>query len=491
MDFYTHFFLNNNDLCVNAIENGKRVKKKYKLRPSLYITSEVGTHKNLSGNNIGEMKFDSVYEAKNFIKENRGGSSNLIFGFPRFEYTKISELYSPDTIDTGYDSAFINVVYIDIETTCEDGFPDINLANETVNAITIGKDGILYTLGLQELDHKIDNYVYCESETVLLEKFLELWKHFDPDIVSGWFIEFFDIPYLVNRIDKILGRSKELSPWGILKRREVKNKFGNDDDVTYELKGISILDYIALYKKFTYTMQESYKLDHIAYVELGERKLDYSEYGNKLHLLYQEDYTKFIEYNRKDVELVVNLENKMKLIELVLGTAYSAKANYNDVFMNVRIWDVIIANYLRITSGIHVPTIPNNKDDLGYEGAFVKHPIPGMYEWVTSFDLTSLYPSLIMQYNISPETYHTDSEGFDLSADDVIGANENYEAAIEYANERNLTLTGNGSMYTKEFRGFLPILMERFFNKRQEAKEHMLDADKMIQKLDKYLIENT
>ena len=170
---------------------------------------------------------------------------------------------------------------------------------------------------------------------------------------------------------------------------------------TYNIRGVAALDYFDLYRKFTYSAQESYRLDHIAKVELGESKA-----GNPFDTFrewYTKDYQSFIEYNINDVELVDRLEDKMKLIELCLTMAYDAKVNYIDVLGTVRYWDIIIYNHLR-EKKIVIPQKVSNEKFEKYEGAYVKDPQVGMQNWVMSFDLNSLYPHLIMQYNISPET---------------------------------------------------------------------------------------
>ena len=169
---------------------------------------------------------------------------------------------------------------------------------------------------------------------------------------------------------------------------------------SYTLDGIAALDYLDLYKKFTYSNQERYTLDHIAFVELGERK-DGNPYET-FREWYTKDYQSFIEYNIQDVEIVDKLEDKMKLIELALTMAYDAKVNFTDVLGTVRYWDILIYNYLR-ERNIVIPQKSDNKKVEKFEGAYVKDPQVGMHNWVMSFDLNSLYPHLIMQYSISPE----------------------------------------------------------------------------------------
>jgi DNA polymerase elongation subunit (family B) len=227
-------------------------------------------------------------------------------------------------------------------------------------------------------------------------KFMDVWrsKQFSPDVVTGWNVEQFDIPYLVNRFRRVVGSefTKKLSPWGIINEREIVNAFGTQK--LQEIVGISCLDYLAMYKKFSFQMQESYKLDHIAHQELGERKLDYSDYAN-LQDLYERDYQKYIEYNIKDVALVRKLDQKLKMIEQVYAIAYDGKVNFQDAFTSVRMWDIIIHNYL-LNQNIVIPFFKKQEKERQIEGAFVKDPKPGMHNWVVSFDLNSLYPHLMM-----------------------------------------------------------------------------------------------
>ena len=243
--------------------------------------------------------------------------------------------------------------------------------------------------------------------------------------------------------------------------------------LTCELAGISVIDYLDLYKKFTYTNQESYRLDHIAFVELGQRKLDHSEFDT-FKDFYTGNWQKFIEYNIIDVELVDRLEDKMKLIELALTMAYDAKVNYNDVFFQVRTWDAIIYNYLK-KKNIVIPPKERSEKDSQYAGAYVKEPIPGKYDWVVSFDLNSLYPHLIMQYNISPETL-LDTRHPSTTVDKILNEQITFEMYKDYA------VCANGAMYRKDVKGFLPELMEKMYGDRVVFKKKMLAAKQQYEK---------
>ena len=319
---------------------------------------------------------------------------------------------------------------------------------------------------------------------MLLIKFVEKWRSFGftPDIVTGWNIETFDIPYLVNRIRKILGETfvKNLSPFGILVEGSVP--FNGREQQVYYPAGISILDYLQLYKKFSYTPQESYKLDYIASQELNEKKLDYSEYSS-LNELYIKNPQKYIEYNVKDVLLVERLEDKLGLIELVVTIAYDARVNYNDAFITVKLWDVIIHNHLLNNKGVVVPQYKRESKGNSISGGYVKDPQIGRHNWTVSFDLTSLYPHLIIGFNISPETYRGSYE-IPTSKENYIdlilsGYMDNIRPELL---KNNFTMSGLGCFFTRDFRGFLPELMKKLFEERKIYKKKMLDAKKAMEK---------
>jgi len=344
------------------------------------------------------------------------------------------------------------------------------------------KDDMYVVLGCGEFttdDPKV-KYLKCKDESELLLKFLDVWraKQFSPDIVTGWNIEFFDIPYIVNRIKRILGDSmaKKLSPWELLEERTVT--IAGRDNQVYVPVGISLLDYMQMYRKFTFTMQESYRLDHIANIELGERKLDYSEYES-LFDLYKKNYQLFIEYNIRDVDLVGRLDDKLKLIEQVFAIAYDAKVNYQDTFTSVRMWDVIIHNYL-LSQNIVVPQLKVTEKERQIIGAYVKDPQVGMHKWVVSFDLNSLYPHLIMQYNISPETYvgHVSAINGEDGVEKILNGYLNEPSVRNQLLSSNLTCAASGCMFDKDYQGFLPRLMQKMYDDRVIYKKRMIEAKK-------------
>jgi len=389
-----------------------------------------------------------------------------VYGNTQYPYTYISDTYKGRV---NWDLEKLLMVTIDIEVQCENGFPSPSKAEEELLSITIknhqSKRIAVWGIGDFKTDREDITYIKCESEVHLLKEFLVFWEKYWPDIVTGWNSEFFDIPYICNRIKKLFGEKelKRLSPWGGVRDREVY-QMGRTHQV-YDIQGIAALDYFDLYRKFTYSAQESYRLDHIAFIELGERKE-----GNPYETFrewYTKDYQSFIEYNINDVELVDKLEDKMKLIELCLTMAYDAKVNYTDVLGSVRYWDILIYNYLR-EKNIVIPQKSKSEKVEKFEGAYVKDPLVGMHKWVMSFDLNSLYPHLIMQYNISPETLVSSSEKKDGLVNKILNG--------EIKNDTDYCMTPNGAFFRKDKRGFLPEIMEIMYNDRTKYKKLMLDA---------------
>ena len=466
MDFYTSVFQRGDKIYVRGFKNGKRSKFIENYHPYMFIQKQGGKYRTLDNKPVEKMQFDSISDAKDFIGRYEDVSNMEIYGLNAFTYVYIFDAFKGEI---NYDPKTIRIGNIDIEVAADEGFPDIQKADKEITAIALRFQGTNYVFGC---GHFISNdpntsYLRCKNEYDLLAKFLLAWQHLDMDIVTGWNVEFFDMPYLVNRIKSLLGLSeaKKLSPWGILNERMVE--FKGKENQSYEPVGITVLDYYQLYRKFTFGNQESYKLDYISQIELGEKKVDYSEYGNLLEL-YKKDYQKFIEYNIQDVVLVEKLDDKLKFLEQVMALAYDAKVNYSDTMTTVRSWDVIIHNYL-LEQNIVIPQFKKQPDNEALVGGHVKEPKIGLSKWVVSFDLNSLYPHLIMQYNISPETF-VGKVGFP-SIDYLLEGDWEYrDGMVAYA--------ANGCTYKKDKQGFLPALMEKMYNSRAEYKKLMLEAKK-------------
>ena len=356
-------------------------------------------------------------------------------------------------------------------------FPDIETADQEILLISLkdshtGRITVFGSRPYEATDPDVD-YLEFKTEVGLLKAFLHFWISNFPDVITGWNVQLFDIPYIIKRIERVIGEkeSKMISPWKSILYREIYIK--GRKQIAYDISGISCLDYLELYKKFTYTNQESYRLDHICSVELGAKKLDHSEYDT-FKEFYTKNWKKFVDYNIIDVRLVDQLDDKMKLIELAITMAYDAKVNFEDVYSQVRMWDNIIYVYLSKRNLVIPPKHESRKDNK-YAGAYVKEPTPGIYDWVVSFDLNSLYPHLIMQYNLSPETLK-DHRHPTATVDRLLNKE------IELFDLCGQTLCANGTYYDTNKRGFLPELMDKIYQERTIYKKRMLKAKQEYEK---------
>jgi len=474
MKFYTNVEQAGNRLLVRGYEGGSPFSYRVPYNPTLYVASKnYSDWKTLEGDCVEPLKLGSINDAKEFVKKYREVDDFDIYGNTRYLYQYIVEEHPEDEIR--YDTSKIRIFNIDIETAAENGFPDIESADQEILAISI-KDsytGRIVVFGARPFDNtdsEVD-YMHFRTEESMMSAFLQYWNENYPDVVTGWNVQLFDIPYIARRVTRILGEkaAKSLSPWKLISSREIYIK--GRKQIAYDLPGISTLDYLELYRKFTYTNQESYRLDHICLVELGERKLDHSEYDT-FREFYENNWQKFIEYNIHDVRLVDKLDNKMKLLDLAFTMAYDAKVNYEDVFSQVRMWD----NYIYCELNKRKIAIPPKRDalkDAKYAGAYVKEPKSGRYDWVVNFDLNSLYPHLIMQYNISPETLADDRHPT-VTVDKIL------QQEVEI--DGDLAVCANGAQYKKDTQGFLPLMMQKMYDSRVIFKKKMIKAKQQYEK---------
>ena len=474
MDFYTNVCRTRDKILVKGYQGRKQVKMAVSYRPNHYIPSKKGetAYRALDGRHLEVVNLNSMGGARKFRERYAGVDGFEIHGYDRYIYTYIADKFQGDI---EFNQKLIKTASLDIECECEDGFPDPMIAGEKVNAISIkpfGKECVVFGIGPWEHDRTDVIYYNCKNEAALLIEFIKYWRKESFDIITGWNVNSFDITYLCNRIDKILGEDehKKLSPWNQSDVREFTSQ-GYQKNMVFNLYGVNVLDYLELYRKHTFVNQESYRLDHIANVELGKGKLDYSEYGN-LHTLYRQDYAKFLEYNVQDAVLVEQLEEKLGLIELVQTMSYNAKCNYNDTFGMVKYWETIIYNFLK-EQNIQTPPQrlkTGNDKNKPIIGAYVKEPLVGGHNWVVSFDLNSLYPHIIMQYNISPEKM---VKGYkeDVSIDRLL----NKQCDLSYLKQQNNTVCPNGTKFTRDRQGFLPELMEKFYDERRMWKKKMIE----------------
>lgn len=477
MDLYTNIGIRGNRILFRGYKNsgGRKQRVQYadpNFQPTIFLKSNKPSQwKTLDGVAVEPMQPGSILDCRQFIDQYKDVGGLSVYGNTDY----VAQFISTNYKEIDYSFSDLKVCFLDIETECENGFPDPNRADERVLIVTLGCGGIYHCLTLDKAVSPQPNakvYEY-DNEAEMLSAFIELWRAEDYDIITGWNTQLFDIPYLVNRIAKILGDDavKRLSPWNDVKTRNISMK-GKMYEV-FDIVGIASLDYLDLYRKFTFVNQESYRLDNIAFVELGERKASYAEY-DKMSDFYKQNFQAFLEYNIKDVQLVERLEEKLKLLELAVALAYSAKVNFGDVFSQVRTWDSIIYHHLN-DQKIAIPPKKDGDKSEQFAGAYVKDPIVGMHKWVVSFDLDSLYPHLIMQYNISPETKIRGKVKQRIGIDSLLESLQNgtYEAN-EYST------AANGVSFSRDHRGFLPALMDTMYQERKVYKQKMLDCKRRL-----------
>ena len=477
MNFYTYARHYGNDILFRGVKNGKRFTARHEFQPTLFVKSkEKSKYKSIFGENVSPIKFPTNKEATAFFDSYKDVENFPIFGQNYYAYQYITENY-PGEIQ--WDANEMLIYSIDIETTSEGGFPNVDSPSEKVLVITLQNNNTkkITTFGLgeftptKETNHLDIDYQGFDTEEQLLDTFLTWWQDNCPDIITGWNSNLFDMPYLITRVQRVLGENehKRFSPFKLINKRPIR--FANREMTAFEITGVAQLDYLDLYKKFTYVTRESYKLDFIAETELGKNKLESG--FDTFKEFYDGDWNRFVEYNIIDTVIVDELEDKMKLIELAITMAYDAKCNYNDVFSAVRTWDSLLYNHLwEKDIVIHQG---GGRKDRQIEGAFVQEPKPGSYEWVASFDATSLYPSILMQHNMSPETIVPGFK-YNVSVDDQL---DRYQ--LDKLKEKNYTMAGNGSCYTREKKGLFPEIVQKFFNDRLKYKKLMQKAQKDFQ----------
>tara|TARA_B100001121_G_scaffold143986_1_gene125947 strand:+ start:85 stop:2592 length:2508 start_codon:yes stop_codon:yes gene_type:complete len=480
MKFYTNVFQIGNSMLVRGYDNGRHFEDRVEFRPTFFVPSKRkrSKWKTLDGQLVDPIKPGTIKDCREFIDKYSQVQNFNIYGNERYVHQYISENYPEDEIK--FDLNKIKLVTIDIEVAAEDGFPDVFNVAEELLLITVQDYNTKFITTFGSRPYKTNpnrknyRYVDCHSEEGLITTFVDWWQRHTPEVITGWNCELYDIPYLMGRMERLMGEkyAKRMSPWGIVRRNEIK--IAGRDNIVYDLAGISVIDYLDLYKKSPATPnQESFRLDHIALMELGQQKLDHSEYDT-FREFYTKNWQKFVDYNIVDVELVDRLEDKLKLIDLCCTRAYDAKINFTDVAFQVRTWDAIIYNYLK-KKNIVIPQKDRNSKDGKYAGAYVKDPKPGKYDWVVSFDLNSLYPHLIMQYNISPETLQ-EKKHPSASVERLLNQEDTFELYKDFA------VCANGAMYRKDKKGFLPELMEKMYKERVIFKKRMIKAKKDYEK---------
>jgi len=476
--FYLSCHKRGNNILLRYINNNKEIRTKLKYKPSLYIKT-VNTVKNtvksiskytsLHGDKLKRIQFDTIKDANKAIFEAKDTGIDY-YGNRNFNLTFLHEQFK----NNEYNPKLIRTFIIDIECPSDKGFPDPMLAEWQVDCLTI-YDNITdcyYLFSLYDFDKNSDllskyniqniKHVKFKNETQLLKGLLGFWQSNFPVNVSGWNSSGFDFPYLFNRLTRLGLDPKKLSPWNVCEIKTKINTFNKEYQQVYIL-GVNDLDYINLYKKNRFKPRESYKLGFIGGVEQVSEKVDYSSVASNLKTLNKKDPNLYQIYNIIDVYIVKGLDDKLGFFDVTFSLGYLAGINFSEVSSPVGLWENII---YKNTIDDNIITPPKkDQQQQSFAGGFVLDPKIGKHKWLMSSDLNSLYPHLIMQYNISPEKITTLK--LDINIDKMI-ANED----ISIPN--NLCVTPNGCTFKTDSQGLLPRLMEKLYNERKKIKKEML-----------------
>lgn len=482
MKFPTNIRKRGNYIYIRGYNHGKYFKEIVKYSPYLFVISEEESeYKTIDGKYLKKLNFATIKDANDFIKFNE--DIYKIYGLRDWEYLYYYEKY-PEGFE--YDYNLLNIVSIDIETDSHEGYGNVELADKEITAITLVNKGKSISFGYfdyKSTDDKI--YVRCKDEKQLLERFIQIWntKKWLPDIITGWNCLGYDIPYLINRIKRLFDEemANKLSPFGFIYE---KTEIWRNGKVikTYDICGISHVDYMAAYLKFAKNSRESYKLDYIAGYELGEKKVDYTSYGS-LDSLYRNNFDLFMDYNIHDTFLIEKLEEKLHYIQQMVSIAFVQRVNIEQTLKTVKAWDIMIHNFL-MDQKIAVPPLKEVTSSPSIMGGYVCNPDKGMYDWVCSIDFTSLYPSLAIQYNISPDTFVTLYRNSPSEEDIMYGDIEKFTKRLL---EKNCCMSANGAIFKRDKRGFFPEILKKFFDGRKIYKNKMIEKKQELKEIEKEL----
>jgi len=510
MKFYKNVFLEKNYLLTKEYKNNKDVYTKVKYEPSIFMEDNEGFYyEPITKHKLKKHTFTSIYDYYAYVKKYQDISNYKLYGNKDFRSCWLADNYAETKFDVEKIKPCLNIINIDIEVVSQDGFPKPEDALAPLCLITLGNlykgdDEKFITLGLRPIQDKSieedTTYIFCKDEKELLKKFIEVWQSLNVDIVTGWNVGDFDITYLINRMKRVFKFSTAyknlwlgLSSWGVIKEHTKSQYVFGTKQITkyYTIAGVTIFDYLSIYKKYIFKNRPSYSLDSISQIELGEGKIEYSNDYLSLNNLYEENYDLYVKYNIQDVALVNKLDKKLKFMDMVLHLIYDAVMPYDNVLLPTKMWEQIIFKYYKKHKLVMLYNTYTNNEDSEYIGAYVKEVIPNKYLWIMAFDIDSLYPNIIVQQNISFETYCPQEYSKIINPNDIENeSEEEIKTRNEYLKEKNVTFTLNSVEYTKETCGILPTLIKEIYKERQRCKRLSKDNNKKYidTKLEKYKI---
>lgn len=494
---YSSIYFNRFTSQIHCWEYNEEGKKQEIVEPAplyFYMKGD-GEYTSIYGDKLKKVEFETFGKLKEARDMYKSAGRELFESDVDIENRYILDKYSNKEVKIPN----LDIHFIDIEVHSEVGFPKPDAAEHPVTIITVysTKHKKFFVFAEKNFDTSFlpeGTWVKCFNgdEKELLKTYIGFVNKTQPDIISGWNSDGFDIPYIINRCEKLLGKdiTKKLSPVRSVKKVRQRLRFGKEREI-YEIGGINLIDYLDLYKKYHQGEQESFKLDYIARIELGESKL---EFEGSLKDLYHNNWQKYVEYNFQDTNLLKKLDERIKFMNLMIGICYNCKVPFDQFSKTTKVLDGAFISSL-IKEKVILPNVKHdeNQEQDQYVGAFVCDPDVGLHEWVISFDATSLYPSIMIQHNISPETKVMVIDevsatkimnhfiGDDLSEADL----ETYadgvhtiREVIDFIKKNGHTLAANGSIYRHDKQGVVARFVKDWFEKRQHHKKLMKIAEK-------------
>jgi DNA polymerase elongation subunit (family B) len=466
-------------------EDGERVEYTKPFYPYLYLEDPKGQFTSIYGTKLRKKVFSNSYERNQFIKES--GVRRLFENIPPVQQFLIDEYWTTHE-DENFFQHPLRMWFLDIETYSKGHFPDVDNPEDPINIISFydSLDKKIYSYGLKPYTGANTNvkYTYCKSEKELFTKFLDHAAKDYPDVISGWNSDYFDIPYILNRGETVIGTDiQRIAPLGKIRKRAFMGKFGREE-VKYHIDGLSLVDYIEVYKKFTMVKRESYKLDAIGEVELGQNKLDYGD--TTLDKLADNDWNTFVDYNIHDVQLLVNLEAKLKYIELLRMLATTGLATLEGALGTLGVITGALCCQAR-RNGEVIPTFERGFADGQNPGAYVAEPKQGFSEYIVSFDANSLYPNIMITLNASPETKigRINIEGDSVNVRTLSGKMYTLQKHkfLQWIRAEQYALSKAGILFSQKKKGIFPEFVDRYYKMRVSVRDTLKHKKELLEEL--------
>lgn len=475
-------------------KEGNRIKYSVPFKPYIYLitnnNNSVAT--SIFNEPLIKKEFETQYDRFKFLKDHE---YPRVYNNLEVQQECLVDLFWQNNETPEFSKNPLNIGFFDIETYSPNGFPDIRNAIDEINAITLysSLNKTFYTFGCKPYNSKDEDvkYIYCENEKVLLKTFVNYVNNLNIDLLAAWNGEGFDYPYICNRIINVCGEEtlKKLSPvhnelFKPISMREVIGDRGENLQ-KWTIEGLSLIDYMLVYKKYTYVDRPSFSLNYIANVELSDQKIEHE--NESLVSLADNNWEKFIDYNIQDVRLLAKLDQKLKFINLLKLQSYAGCCTLEKAMGTISVTLGALAVRCK-----HHDKILMTKVKLGgemiFEGGYVMEPVKGFHDDIISVDANSLYPNTCISLNISPETKlgkiiqeDEDFIQFKSNKDGKI-SKIHKDKFLDYCKKQQIAISKSGVLFTQDKVGILAEYMDYYYKKRVETKKQLKATYKELDK---------